>query len=73
MPEEADRERATREGDRPRVRIVDVPSEGRPLTVTGYGSAWCDEWTLHPTITTTVAGIVTQEWPAILRVRVYDA
>jgi hypothetical protein len=34
MPEEADRERATREGDRPRVRIVDVPSEGRPSTVT---------------------------------------
>lgn len=47
--------------------------QGQRLTVTGYGSAWCDEFILHPTLKTTIGGVTTYEVPAILRVYVHDA
>lgn len=46
--------------------------EGRELTVVGYATAYCDEWVLQPTIVTTLAGVTTREWPAILRVFCHD-
>jgi hypothetical protein len=49
-----------------------VLREGTTLTLAGYDSAFVDEFELHPTIITTLAGVVTREWPAILRVRAYD-
>jgi hypothetical protein len=50
-----------------------VLQEGTDLTLAGYGSAFVDEFELHPTLITTAPdGIVTREWPAILRVRAYD-
>lgn len=53
-------------------RIVGLLYHGRTITVTGYGSAWCDEFTVQPTIVTVVAGVVTREVPGILRVFVHD-
>jgi hypothetical protein len=50
------------------ARLAALLSRGRSLTVSGYTSAWCDEFQVQPTIVTTVAGIVTREWPVILRV-----
>lgn len=46
--------------------------DGRELNIAGYGSSWTEQFILHPTIVTTLAGVTTREWPAILRVRVYD-
>lgn len=46
--------------------------EGTPLTLTGYESAYIDEVQAHPTIVTTLAGLVTRELPIIFRVRAYD-
>lgn len=46
--------------------------EGERLNVEGYSSAWVHEWSLQPAIKTTLAGIVTIEVPAILRVYVCD-
>lgn len=45
---------------------------GRGLTVSGYSSGWIDEFILQPSIKTTLAGVVTIEVPAILRVYVHD-
>jgi hypothetical protein len=53
-------------------QVGTVLAEGTPLTLAGYESAWVDEFEMQPTIITTLAGIVTREWPAILRVRAYD-
>jgi hypothetical protein len=49
-----------------------VLEAGTTLTLSGYGSAFVDEFDLFPTLITTVAGITTREWPAILRIRAYD-
>jgi len=46
--------------------------DGVALTLAGYGSAWAEEFTLHPTIITTLAGVTTREWPAIVRVFCHD-
>lgn len=46
---------------------------GRDLTLAGYNSAWIDDdFNVHPTIVTTLAGVTTREWPAILRVFCHD-
>jgi hypothetical protein len=45
---------------------------GRVLTVAGYSAAQCDEFTVHPILTSAVAGVTTREAPGILRVRVTD-
>jgi hypothetical protein len=45
--------------------------QGRSLTVSGYGSGWVDEMTLQPSLKTTLAGVVTIEVPAIVRVFVH--
>jgi hypothetical protein len=53
--------------------VVGVCYHGRSLTVTGYGSAWCDEFVIQPTLITVLAGVTTREVPGILRVLVHDA
>lgn len=53
-------------------KVATVLYEGQPLTLAGYSSAWCDEITVQPTITTVLAGVTTREWPAILRVFCHD-
>jgi hypothetical protein len=45
--------------------------QGRSLTVSGYRSGWVDEFNLQPSLKTTLAGVVTIEVPAILRVFVH--
>lgn len=52
--------------------VADVLKEGTELNLAGYGSSWCDEFTVQPTIVTTSAGVTTREWPAILRVYCHD-
>ena len=49
-----------------------VLREGTNLTLAGYGSAFVDEFEIFPTLIETVNGIVTRQWPAILRVKAYD-
>ncbi len=44
------------------------PDAPKYLTVTGFTRCWVDEFTQQPTLVTTVAGVVTREWPVILRV-----
>lgn len=46
--------------------------DGRPLTLTGYSSAWCDETNVVPTIVDVQAGVVIRHWPIILRVWCHD-
>ena len=53
-------------------QVAAVLAEGTPLNLAGYGSSWCDEFTVQPTIVTTSAGVTTREWPAILRVYCHD-
>lgn len=38
------------------------------LTVSGFASSWVDDFSLQPTLVTTVAGVVTRELPVIVRV-----
>jgi hypothetical protein len=47
---------------------------GTNLTLTGYTfeESYVDTFEVHPTIVTTLAGVTTREWPAILRVEVHD-
>jgi hypothetical protein len=49
-----------------------VLQEGTELTLAGYTSAFVDEIELFPTLISTVAGVTTREWPAILRVKAFD-
>lgn len=49
-----------------------VLPEGKDITLSGYAAAYVDEFEVQPTIVTTLAGVTTREWPAILRVRAYD-
>lgn len=53
--------------------IYSVLPDGRALTVAGYGSACVAETTLQPSLKTTLAGLVTIEVPAIVRIYVFDA
>lgn len=53
--------------------VVGVAYDGRLLNLPGYGSSWCDEFTVQPTLVTTVAGVTTREWPGILRVICHDS
>lgn len=53
-------------------KVAAVLAEGTPLNLAGYGSSWCDEFTVQPTIVTTSAGVTTREWPAILRCYAHD-
>lgn len=52
--------------------VATAVREGTPLTLAGYGAAWCDEFQLVPTLITVQAGVTTREWPAILRVYCSD-
>jgi hypothetical protein len=54
-------------------KVFAVLYEGRRLSVSGYGSAWCGEFNLQPVLITAVAGITSYELPAILRVGVHDS
>lgn len=45
---------------------------GLDLTLAGYQFAYVDTFEVFPTITTTEAGVVTRQWPAILRVELHD-
>lgn len=40
---------------------------GTALTLAGYTRAWVEDFVLFPTLVSTEAGIVTRQWPAILR------
>lgn len=53
-------------------KVFAVLPQGLRLTVSGYGSAWCDEFTLQPTLKSVINGVTTFELPAILRVYVHD-
>lgn len=54
-------------------KVATVLKAGTTLTLTGYGSAYVDDdFTVQPTIVTTLAGVTTREWPAILRVLCHD-
>lgn len=46
--------------------------DGKALSLAGYGSSWVEEFTVQPTIITTLAGVTTREWPAIQRAYVHD-
>lgn len=52
--------------------VFAVLYQGRRVTVSGYGSAWCDEFNLQPTLKEVVGGVTTFQVPAILRVKAYD-
>ena len=52
--------------------VAAVLYEGRELTLVGYGSAWCEEFSVTPTINELLGGIPTRSWPAIVRVRAHD-
>src|SRR5687768_13847161 len=47
-------------------QVFAVLPDGKALVLAGYGSAWCEEFTLFPTIVTTAGAKVTREWPAIV-------
>jgi hypothetical protein len=49
---------------------LDVPAGGSPGVL--YGNAWCDEWTVQPTLVYVDAGTTIRETPAIIRVRAHD-
>lgn len=52
--------------------VAAVCYEGKGLGLSGYGSSWCDEFTVQPTLVTTLSGVITREWPAILRVFAHE-
>lgn len=53
--------------------VAAVLYDGRELNVPGYGSSWCEEFNVEPTLVTVSAGVTTREWPAIVRVLVHDS
>lgn len=53
-------------------QVAAVCYEGRELNLAGYTYSYCDEFSVQPTLITTVAGVTTREWPAILRVFCHD-
>lgn len=54
------------------TQIAAVLYDGRDLNLAGYESSWTEEFTSHPTIITTVAGVTTREWPVIVRAQCHD-
>ena len=54
-------------------KVAELFYHGRELNVSGYNSAWCDEFSVVPTLVTTGAIGVVREFPAILRVIVHDS
>jgi hypothetical protein len=52
--------------------VAAVLAQGRTLTVTGYPSAYVDDFSVQPTLTELVSGVQTRSWPAIVRVLVHD-
>jgi hypothetical protein len=46
--------------------------DGKALTLPGYASSWCEEFSLFPTIVTIAGAVVTREFPAIGRVFASD-
>lgn len=51
------------------LSILLAPDSGpRYLTVAGFPSTWVDDVSVQPTLVTTVSGVVTREWPVIVRV-----
>ena len=53
-------------------QVAAVLYDGRVLSLAGYGSSWCEEFVVQPTIITLVAGVTTREWPVIVRVYAHD-
>lgn len=53
-------------------KVAAVCYEGKELNLAGYTYSYCDEFTVEPTLVTTLAGVTTREWPAILRVYCHD-
>ncbi len=53
-------------------QVATVLYDGRELNLAGYGSSWAEEFIVHPTIVTQLAGVTTREWPAIVRVFAHD-
>jgi len=54
-------------------QVATVLYGGRNLTLAGYNTAWIDDdFNVQPTLVTTLAGVTTREWPAILRVFCHD-
>lgn len=53
-------------------QVAAVLSDGRELSLAGYGSSWAEEFMLQPTIITMLAAVTTREWPAIVRVLAHD-
>lgn len=45
---------------------------GLDLTLTGYQFAYVDTFEIYPTLVTTEAGVITRQWPAIVRVELHD-
>lgn len=54
------------------TQVFGALPEGERLSVSGYSASWVDEWSLQPSIKTTLAGITTIEVPAIIRVYACD-
>lgn len=55
-----------------RTQVAAVLYDGRDVILAGYSNAWTEEFTAYPTLVTTLAGVTTREWPAIVRVKAYD-
>lgn len=53
-------------------KVAAVLYEGRSLALLGYSDAWCEEFTVQPTIQEIIGGEIVRSWPAIVRVRAYD-
>jgi hypothetical protein len=53
-------------------QVAQVLYDGRDLNLAGYGSSWCEEFTVQPTLIETIAGVLTRSSPAIVRVRCHD-
>lgn len=51
-------------------QVMALFPQGQALSVTGYGSAWTDEFTIQPSLKEINAGVTTYSLPAILRVYV---
>lgn len=52
--------------------IAKVLYRGRDLALTGYQSAWIDEFTVQPSLATLAGGVTVRQVPAIVRVLCHD-
>lgn len=53
-------------------KVRAVLPEGQPLTLAGYSDAWCEEFSVNPTIVELIGGVQTRSWPAIVRVKAHE-